>query len=79
MSAMYWWALGMDMYGKPAICGPFITDDEARTRARDTIQGIIEVRALPTKSMSRAKSMLRFEEAERTGSLDAVRMNIRGF
>lgn len=75
--AFYWWAWGLDMHNKPVICGPFVTDDDARQDARDKINGIVNVVALPTKSMPKAKAMLRFKWSQDFGNLDDGMQPIR--
>jgi hypothetical protein len=76
---IYWWARGVDMYGHDTLMGAYSSDDEARERAKERIVGIIDVIPLPTRSMPRAKSMLRYQEAESTGDINAVNRKYRGY
>lgn len=74
-----WFAVGKNSYGRPAICGPFATDDEANTQAKEKIPGIIEIIELPTSSMQKAKSILKFRQAQGDHTLDSASMRIRGY
>jgi len=74
---MPWWSWGYNSYGKPSIAGPF--DDEAQGReCKDDIPQIVDVVELPTRSMQRAKSMLRFQQAKNDHDLDSGSMRIHG-
>ncbi len=75
---MSWWTWGYNSYGRAALAGPFATDDEAR-QCKDEIPQIIDVIELPTRSMQKAKAMIRFRQAKGDHDLDSGSMKIKGY
>lgn len=74
-----WWAVGYDMYGKPAIAGAFASDEDAREQAKDRIPQITEIIELPTRSMPTAKRILKFRTAQDSHDLNTGMKPIRGY
>lgn len=73
-----WYTLGVNSYGKPSCAGPFSSEDEAR-QCKEDIPQITEVIELPTRSLQKAKGMIRLRQARGDHDLDSGSMRIRGY
>lgn len=67
----YWWIITRDPETKqPFLIAGGDTEDEARHKGLETLGGIdFEVRALPTRNLARASSMIKGRRLEKTHSL----------
>jgi len=66
----YYWLVAKDETGKPYLVYGGATEEEARQKGLENLNGIdFEIKPLPTRDLSSASSMLRGNRLEQTHSL----------